>query len=365
VKVWHCGALALAVGCLAAGLTYWLVAAPLATGGVSSGQDRPAPAPLCVVSQPVERSFVREVPWTGAVQSQASVRLTARVAGRVEAIQAEDQAPVQAGAAVVRLGGPQVELRRTQMQAVAGSLRSRLALADEVVKRLEKDLTDRLATTNQLAAAQGAQLELQAMLEEAELALASFEDRLLIVASVSGVLTNRQVSVGQVVEAGQVVAEVIDPSRLRIVASLFPPAGLELQGMQATVQLGSGQTIAGIVEEVLPSRSETGAMQLWIEGPEIDRRLRPGQTAGGAVAVQISQHALAVPVSAVVYDAQEQPRVFVEVDGAFQQRAVTLGQTQQGWVEVLSGLQQNEPVVTQGAYELYYRQLGWQLAVED
>jgi cobalt-zinc-cadmium efflux system membrane fusion protein len=115
---------------------------------------------------------------------------------------------------------------------------------------------------------------------------------------------------------------------------------------------------------VLPEASGAGATAVWIEGPQIDERLHPGQTVSGDVTLDIRQ-ALTVPQSAVVYDANEQPYIFVQEDGTYTFRAVRLGLTQGGWVEVLSGLEQGRPVVTQGAYELFYRRFNEQFKVED
>ena len=74
---------------------------------------------------------------------------------------------------------------------------------------------------------------------------------------------------------------------------------------------------------------------------------------------------LAVPASAVVYGPEEQPYVFIQEGAAYVQRRVRLGLTQDGWVEVLSGLELGQFVVTQGAYELFYRQFTRQFQAED
>ena len=58
-----------------------------------------------------------------------------------------------------------------------------------------------------------------------------------------------------------------------------------------------------------------------------------------------------VPAEAV-QDVEGRPSVFVEEDGAFEARAVTLGERNAVEVQVLSGIEPGEPVVVKGAFTL-------------
>jgi len=202
-------------------------------------------------------------------------------------------------------------------------------------------------------------------LRETRLSLKALENQINLTAPIDGIFTNRLVSVGQEVNAGQVVGEIIDTGRLRITASLFPPRVIELQGKEATIRLSENQTLTGIVQRVLPQALSTGAVTVWIEGPQIDTQLRPGQMVGGDIVFKVKPNTLAVPQSAIVYDSQEHPYLFVSEDSAYKSLSIQVGQEQDGWVEVLSGLKQDQLVVTQGAYELFYRKFNEQFKVQD
>jgi membrane fusion protein (multidrug efflux system) len=353
----------LAGAALGAGIVYWrLERRPSA--GEPTGESRPVTASLIAVSQPAVRTLSRQVPWVGVVQSRASVQLKALQAGRVEAIDATDQTPVRSGDVILRLGGPQIETQRARLQTDVQSLKTQLDLANQTIERLQQNLGQQLATADQVASAQEDQVKLQAELRNAQLALESFEGQARVVSPMAGVFTNRRVSPGQTVGAGDAMGDIVDSNNLRIAASLFPPEGVSLEGREATIRLEENDRLAGTVARVLPEASGAGATAVWIEGPQIDERLHPGQTVSGDVTLDIRQ-ALTVPQSAVVYDANEQPYIFVQEDGTYTFRAVRLGLTQGGWVEVLSGLEQGRPVVTQGAYELFYRRFNEQFKVED
>ncbi len=320
---------------------------------------------LIGTAPPTLRTFTLRVSWIGTVESQASIELTALVAGRVEAIDAGDQHLIERGQSVMRLGGPQIEDARAKLKAEIESLVTQVQLARETLARLEENFKTRLTTKDQVAAAQGARARLEAQLRDARLSLKTLGIQSVITAPMKGVFTNRRVSVGQDVAAGQVVGDIIDADRLRIEASLFPPRNLEMQGKAAVIRLKEGQTVTGTVRQVLPRTSSTGAVTVWIEGPQIDAQLNPGQTVGGDITAESRSGVLAVPASAVVYDAQDHPFLFVRKDGVYKQLGIQTGMEQDGWIEVLSGLKQDQLVVVKGAYELFYRKFDEQFKVQD
>ena len=322
-------------------------------------------SPLLVTALPVKRHFTRTVPWIGRVESRAAVVLTAQLAGRVVALDVADQARVAAGQQIARLGGPQVETERAGLAGQVGSLTTLVALNRQTIARLKQGLRAQLATRDQMAAAQATRAKLANQLRQARLDLESFETQSRIVAPGSGTFTQRKVSVGQEVTAGQAIGTLIDGSRLRIVADLFPPIGVALQGKAVSIRLDQQQTLTAQVRSVLPVAGETGATVVWIEGSQVDERLRPGQTVAGNLVLEVTAERLAVPAAAIVYDEEEHPLLFIRKGGAYEPRRVELGPGQDGWVEVLSGLEANQPVVVEGAYELFYRQFNQQFKVPD
>ncbi|ORJ61302.1 efflux RND transporter periplasmic adaptor subunit [Geothermobacter hydrogeniphilus] len=324
-----------------------------------------APEPLISTAYPTKRTFTLQVHWVGTVESQVSIELTALVAGRVEAIDAEDQNLIEKGQSIMRLGGPKIEDSRARLMAQIESLETQVRLSQETLVRLEENLKTRLTTKDQVAAAQEAKVRLETQLRDARLNLKTLNQQSRITAPMKGIFTNRRVSVGQDVAAGQVVGDVIDTARLRIKASLFPPRGVELQGREVVIRLNESQPLTGIVRQVLPVASSTGAVTVWIEGPQIDAQLRPGQSVGGEIVAQSRSGVLAVPESAIVYDAQDHPFLFVSKDGTYERIGIQTGMAQDGWVEILSGLKEDQLVIFRGAYELFYRKFNEQFKVQD
>lgn len=322
------------------------------------------PSVICT-ARPARRNFTVSIPWIGIVEPQASVKLTALVAGRIETIDVEDEQPVKRGEPIMQLGGPQIKEARTKLTTQIGSLRTQVKLAREALERLKEGLKIHLATKDQVATAQETLVRLEARLRNTRLKLKTLDQEIRITAPISGIFTNRRVSVGQDVTAGRIVGEIIDPNRLRIVASLFPPRGIELQGKKATIRLNANRSISGVVRRVLPCASSTGAVRVWIEGPQIDALLHPGEMVGGDIVAQSRPGALAVPKSAIVYDAKERPFLFVRKRNGYEMVPIHTGVEQSGWVEVLSGLRADQLVVVKGTYELFYRNFNKQFKVQD
>lgn len=345
--------------------TFWQIGTPKAAVGNTISNSQPISRSLISMAHPELRSFKYKVHWIGIVESQNFVELTALMAGRVEAIDAEDQNPIENGQSVIRLGGPQIGDNRARLTAQIESLKKQAQLARETLIRLEKNLKTRLATKDQVAAAQETKIRLEAQLCDVQLNLKILNRQCRIVAPINGIFTNRRVSVGQNLAAGQVIGDIIDTTRLRIKASLFPSQGIELQGRKAVIRLNENQTLTGIVKKVLPRASCTGAVTVWIESPQIDVQLRPGQTVGGDIMTESTSKSLSVPKSAIVYDSQDNPFLFISKNKSFERLSIQTGMEQDGWIRILSGLKEDQLVVVRGAYELFYQKFNEQFKVQD
>lgn len=324
-----------------------------------------ASADLIVTAQPSRRDFHLTAPWMGQVESRQDVPIIALEAARIVAITAADEAAVPKGAALITLGGPQVQGRLARMQTRINALRQRLELAQQRVAHKRQAVAEKVAPVDELLQAQDALTQIQADLTTAIEDRQVFSARLTLLAPIAAVFTQRRISIGQDVDKGTVLATLLDPSHLRIVATLFPPLAVPLRGRPAMVEVGTGPPLTAAVARVLLSRTRTGGTRLWIEGEAINRSLRPGQALRGILQLETHAAALAVPRSALVYDERETPYVFLKRDQHYAQQQVQTGLTADGWVEILTGIDPTDEVVTQGAYGLFYQNFSHTYKVAD
>jgi multidrug efflux pump subunit AcrA (membrane-fusion protein) len=263
----------------------------------AGGKAAPVDIALVKTGHPERRNFTLCCRWFGRIESKRAVKVVSPEAGRVVSIEAREGALAEKDEALFSLGGPIVEsrLKTSQMRVTSPA---------------------------------------------------------------TGIFTNRRVSVGQDIEKGVHLADIISPTDLRIVASFSLPADIPLEGRTAIINSAMGKTITGTVVRVIPQRTITGVTFVWIvwiEGDIINRQMKLGETASGEIPLFVREKVLALPADAIVRDEQEQPFVFMNVPGGYRKQPVKTGLTSEGWVEVVSGISEGAEVVVQGAYELFYR----------
>jgi cobalt-zinc-cadmium efflux system membrane fusion protein len=179
---------------------------------------------------------------------------------------------------------------------------------------------------------------------------------------IGGRVTEREVTLGELVapEDDRLLV-VADMTKLWVLADV-PEAklkGLKPQA-EARVTLAAmpGEKLAGVVSFVshaVDPATRTATVRVEVDNPA--GQLRPGMfgtieitTAGDDAGAEV----LAVPDEAV-QTVEGGPAVFVPVEGeenTFARRAVTVGNRVGGWVPVLSGLKEGEPVVVSGTFVL-------------
>lgn len=217
--------------------------------------------------------------------------------------------------------------------------------------RAQKDSAEagHLAALQEVRAGESEIKRLQAQREEAGAAAAEARIMLgytMIRAPFSGKVVRKLVNVGDMASPGQPLFMIETASQLELHAflseSLIPRIGL---GQEMEVRIDAlNRTFPGVVREVAPkSDPSTRTVQIKVALPP-DPELVNGLF--GRLRVPYGQYeTLVVPVGAVQEVGQLMLVEAVGPDGFPQRRFVTLGQTHDGRIEVLSGLQEQDAVV--------------------
>lgn len=121
-------------------------------------------------------------------------------------------------------------------------------------------------------------------------------------------------------------------------------ASSEARMLSALPVIDAASQIATWVVEVAPPGSEAGSAS---------GQLQSGMSVVLLVRVGAKRTVLSVPREAVV-EINTRPFVFVQVDGEhFEKRAVVLGDTDAGFVEVKSGVEKGDRIVTLGGFDIH------------
>ncbi|MEM7493684.1 MAG: efflux RND transporter periplasmic adaptor subunit [Pseudomonadota bacterium] len=290
-----------------------------------------------------ERTFSREIEALGTLQPKEQVELTLNAADRVTALYFDDGQRVSEGktllslaqreqVALVEASEANVEEARRQLQRI-----QRLADAQAVSQsELDTARRDLDSATANLRALQSRQ-----------------RDRVLV-APFDGVLGFRQVSVGSFIRPGDVVATLVDDSEMRLdfdVPSTF------LRSIQPGTEIVAetddlpGETFIGTVA-TLDNRIDpiTRSIRARALLPNPERLLRAGMFMRVTVAAEPRVN-LSIPEEAVQ---PVGPQSFVWlVDNSGEQMVarrapVELGARSDGYIEVLSGIQLGDQIITEG-----------------
>ncbi len=312
-------------------------------------------------------------PWSGGFGTTARVALDPRREARV-GVSAEGQVErilLQPGDPVT-VGTVLAEVRSPALGEAIGAYHTRKAERDAALARLDRLLELQASGTTskaQVAEATAQSAGASASYEAAEERLRvlgvnpgkldgeHFPSRFPVKSPVAGEVLAADVSIGEAVSPGDQMFHVGNLDEVWVLLDVFErdiSRVSEGQQVRFTVDAWPGEAFAGTINwvgSVVESDSRTIEVRLVVENP--DHRLKPGMfgRAELGAAASASASTIVVPAEAV-QDVEGRASVFVEEDGAFEARPVTLGERNAVEVQVLSGVVAGEPIVVNGAFTL-------------
>ena len=234
-------------------------------------------------------------------------------------------------------------IERSNQAAQLAELRAAKSLADKRVARL-KELSDTVPRKD-IDAAESEVLSLTERIAAVGTGLATRE---ALVAPVSGVIASTHVVAGQVVDARELVFEVVDPQRLHIEALAFDPAVAAGIG-RATLAVGSERVPLAFVGGARSLREQALPLTFRAQGKALTA-LSVGQPVRVFVQGKDLVKGMAVPVASLMKSPANQTVVWVKTaPERFEPRTVTTEPLDGLNVAITSGLKAGDRIATQGA----------------
>jgi RND family efflux transporter MFP subunit len=283
----------------------------------------------------------------GTVEAVNQATVSAQTAGRIAAIYVDVNDVVAAGAVIVRIRSTEQVAGLTQAQAALKEATAREAEAQSRYERIS-DMYQRKvvakATFDQASAERDAAvarlIAARAGLEAAREGVAYTEVR----APYSGVVTQKLVQVGELVNPGTPLMAGASLDALRVVAEVPQSLVEQVRTVHKAVVYADGRRIESTGLTLFPSAEpQTNSFRVRIELPKGVQGLAPGMFVKIGLLTGES-NLLLVPRSAVVERSEMRAVYVVAPDGRLGLRQVRLGRARDTDIEILAGLAAGETV---------------------
>lgn len=316
--------------------------------------------PLVMVTQP-SSLHLEQKSYAGEVQARQQTALAFRVAGQVTQRFADVGDRVKVGQVLATLDVQDAALQLNAARAQLESAQSAAKIASDELQRFQQLLPMNAVSRSQYDAVKNQYQHAMAQLKQAQsnYAVSSNQtDYNQLRATKNGVITERNIEVGQVLAAGQVAYQLAIDGEREVVIGVPEQAVAEIRvGQEATVSLWSqpDSRFTGTVREISPAADQSRTFKVKVALREGNAQIQLGQSARVFLIRQANQ-GLYVPLSSVSATGQQAFVLVLQADSTVRQTPVTLGAYGRDSVPVLSGLQAQDYVVMGGVHLLRDRQ---------
>lgn len=303
------------------------------------------PLPVVAVQKAEVAPLSRTLELTGSATPTRQARLASPGEGPIQNCRVREGDQVKRGERLITIGR-------------SGAAAAQVAAASESVKEQQAEL-NRIKILVQSGAVPGSQLDTaRAKYEGARALLAKAREQAgdySVGAPWNGVVSKVLVKDGDFVAPRAPLVEMYDPASLVIRLAVPESHATEVfKGTPAIIQLDAypGRTFEGKISRVYPdldTRMRTRTVEV---EPAAPVALIPGMFARLKLTMQTAADAVTVPIDAVLVLPNVGKAAFILQDGKAQRRVVKTGLEAAGKIQVVSGIQSGETVITAGNEKL-------------
>ncbi len=276
--------------------------------GDTAGATETAEAVVTVGPENIAVASISELrsgpPISGSLEPEQAATVRAEVSGSVLRTFADAGQRVKRGQVLARLDDTAVRDSYLSARSAVRSAETALELARRNAERAKRLSEAGAVADRDLESAEWDVTNAEGTLADATARLSNAQeqvDNTSIRAPFDGIVSERPVDAGDVVQVGTALFSIVDPSRLRLEASV--PAeqiGRLRHGTEVEFSVsGVDRRITGKIERINPVVDPTTRqVRIYVSIPNLDQALVAGLFAEGRVATD-TKRAVAVPVNAV------------------------------------------------------------------
>jgi HlyD family secretion protein len=171
---------------------------------------------------------------------------------------------------------------------------------------------------------------------------------------ISGVIADRSIYPGEIAASGAPLVSIVDISQLVARTNVPVKEATAIRVGRPARITGPEGDLAGKVTVVSPSVDlNTTTVEVWVQVPNPGERLKPGGTVRVSIIAETIQNTIIVPATALLNSDEGGQKVMVITsDSVAHERKVVPGVRQGARVQIVTGLQEGEQVVTSGGLGL-------------
>src|SRR5574337_559980 len=388
------------------GLGISLLVLPALLGCSREQAANSAPTPkeqsIAITASPVEaRDLERRVEAVGTLEADEEVMVYAQVSGQVDRIMVDLGDRVKVGQSLLQINQADFVLQAQKADAILQQTRTRLgalngrdilpedqqpivrqarANYDDAAlwyERMQNLYKEGAVSRNDVDTAKAKRDALKAALDSALDQVRALRDQLreqqaaldlarrnlgytVIRAPLDGSVKERDVSIGQYIAGGSMQNTKLltlvrdDPLKLKAsVPERFQGQVRPGQEVKVQVEAYAGREFSGIVKRVGPAVfTDTRTFPIEAKMPNHEGLLKPGSFGKARLQIRVDRGIPFVPEEAVYYFVGI-TKAFVVKDGIVEERQITVGERQDGLVEIVDGLKPGEQVATSRLSQLF------------
>lgn len=281
---------------------------------------------------------------TVTLEADEEAMVVSKVQGLVNKLHVEEGDVITEGTVLAELDDEQLQLEAKRAKATMDRLENELNRKKELYN---KELISAQEYEN-------AKYEFEAQQSDYELAKLQVKYT-HIRAPISGVISERVIKKGNMINADQEVFKITDFDPLLAVLNVPEHEMEKLQkGQQTLIQVDAvaNKTFEGKILRISPTvDSETGTFEVTVSVKDESRRLKPGMFGQVQIVYDTHPNTMTIPKNAVINEDGTSNVFTIRNNTAFRKQ-ITMGYENGNVVEVLDGLQPADTVVTVGQSSL-------------
>ena len=337
-----------------------MVVCSITLWGCSKDTTEPESVPLVMVSQP-NTTHLEQKSYAGEVQARQQTALSFRVGGQVTERLVDVGDQVKIGQVLARLDVEDAQLQLNAAKAELESAQAAEKNAQDELKRFKQLLPSNAVSRSQYDSVENQYKAALSSLKQAQANYNVTQNQTSynqLIANKNGVITERNIEIGQVISAGQPAFQLAISGDREVMIGVPEQAIAQIKvGQDAIVTLWSkpDERFAAYVREISPAADQSRTFSVKVALREGQNTIQLGQSARVFFS-STESNVLSVPLASVSAAGKNAYVWVVNTDNSIRKVPVSVGEYGRNSVTIRSGLQPKDYVVVGGVHLLREKQ---------